>query len=649
MGLARGFSGATGRRSIATAAGSALVLAALSLPLVLVGGAGAQTPGPGADLGVTKVDSADPVKENADLTYTLNVTNAGPSFASGVELVDRLPASADFRSASSGCTASGQTVTCDVGLILPGQSEQVQIVVRPRQPGTITNSATVSGDQSDPDPTDNDAVEATVVQAASVDLGVTKADAPDPVSVNEILTYTLTATNATGQDTASGVRIEDTLPSNVDFVDATAGCTAVGRAVTCQVGDLAAGGSRVFQIRVRPRQTGTITNTATIAGNETDVASGNNSDSEDTTVDPQPTTARADLDVDKTDSADPVAVGQLLTYTVRVRNAGPQSASNVTVTDDLPDESTFESASSGCANQSGIVTCQLGAIDSGQSKSVEIRVRPTAAGSIQNTAFVSSSTGDDNATNNDAIEFTRVEPRASTDLRVKQGDDPNRPEVGERLTYTVDVRNRGPRQATGVKVTDSLPEGVDFISASKACDDPEGGVVTCNVGTLAAGANDDFEIRVRPKTPGEIVNAVTVDGDQDDPDPANDDDTESTTVKGDGDDGPECDGKQATIVGTSDVDELRGTSERDVILAKGGNDEIRGLAGDDIVCAGGGDDVVRGNGDEDRLFGQKGDDKLKGQNGSDKLEGAGGDDRLDGGSGRDRCDGGTGRDRENSC
>jgi uncharacterized protein YkwD len=103
---------------------------------------------------------------------------------------------------------------------------------------------------------------------------------------------------------------------------------------------------------------------------------------------------------------------------------------------------------------------------------------------------------------------------------------------------------------------------------------------------------------------------------------------------------PRCNGKPATILGTSGDDHLRGTPGADVIVALGGNDRIDGLGGNDIICAGAGADVVRAGWGNDVVFGGGGKDLLLGSRGNDALYGQGGRDDLRGGSGADTLVGG---------
>ncbi len=116
----------------------------------------------------------------------------------------------------------------------------------------------------------------------------------------------------------------------------------------------------------------------------------------------------ADLSITKADSPDPVAKDGQLTYTITVKNNGPGAAKDAVVTDTLPATVAFISASPGCGEAGGVVTCNLGALASGATKVITIVVSPTVVGVISNTATVSSATTDGNLANNAATETTEV-------------------------------------------------------------------------------------------------------------------------------------------------------------------------------------------------------------------------------------------------
>ena len=92
---------------------------------------------------------------------------------------------------------------------------------------------------------------------------------------------------------------------------------------------------------------------------------------------------------------------------------------------------------------------------------------------------------------------------------------------GHDFTYHLTATNNGPANATGVVVTDTLPTNSTFVSASAGCAEAAG-VVTCTVGNLASGASSTFDITVTAGSAGSsLVNAVSITGDQFDPNTAN--------------------------------------------------------------------------------------------------------------------------------
>jgi uncharacterized repeat protein (TIGR01451 family) len=126
-------------------------------------------PTPQADLSIAKSDNPDPVQRGKVLTYTINVTNNGPSEASGVKVVDQLPKGAGFGSASSTQGSCGRprkaAITCTIGDMDVGGTATITITVKPPDQGTITNTATVSANSpEDPDPSNNTDTEQTMVQ-----------------------------------------------------------------------------------------------------------------------------------------------------------------------------------------------------------------------------------------------------------------------------------------------------------------------------------------------------------------------------------------------------------------------------------------------------------------------------------------------------
>jgi uncharacterized repeat protein (TIGR01451 family) len=243
---------------------------------------------PQADLALTKIASPSPaITQNNNLTYTLTVTNNGPSPATGVVLTDLLPAGVNFVSStpSQGTCAGTATVTCNLGTIASGASVTVTIVVQPPTPGSINNTASVAANESDPNTANNAASAATTVNPATADLTLTKTDSPDPVPANGSLTYTLLVFN-NGPDPATSVVLTDTLPAGVALASASpnqGSCTGTAT-ITCNLGTINANASATVTIVVTPSAPGTLNNTASVTANEVEPNPTDNTASAVTTV-----------------------------------------------------------------------------------------------------------------------------------------------------------------------------------------------------------------------------------------------------------------------------------------------------------------------------------------------------------------------------
>lgn len=109
----------------------------------------------GADLSVVKTGPAL-VTEGHDLTYHLVAANNGPADATGVVVSDTLPSNSTFVSASTGCTETAGVVTCTVGNLASGASTSFDVTVTAGSAGTsLTDTATIAGDQFDPNTANN--------------------------------------------------------------------------------------------------------------------------------------------------------------------------------------------------------------------------------------------------------------------------------------------------------------------------------------------------------------------------------------------------------------------------------------------------------------------------------------------------------------
>ncbi|MBK8538428.1 MAG: DUF11 domain-containing protein [Ardenticatenia bacterium] len=202
----------------------------------------------------------------------------------------------------------------------------------------------------------------------------------------------------------------------------------------------------------------------------------------------------ADLSITKTDSPDPVIAGRPLQYTITVTNNGPSDAQDVVVSDTLPAQLAYVSASGATCRQDPIlqqqITCQLGTLPAGRSAVIFIQtlVRPDGVPSglpttnISNTATVATSTFDPCAANNSATQVTTV--NRSSDVFIMKTDSPDPVIAGTELRYAIMFGNNGPSTATTIAVTDQLPAGITGLRCEPL--DPDD-AVTCSGLNVAGG------------------------------------------------------------------------------------------------------------------------------------------------------------------
>ncbi|HEY5595011.1 MAG TPA: DUF11 domain-containing protein, partial [Nitrospiria bacterium] len=233
---------------------------------------------------------------------------------------------------------------------------------------------------------------------------------PDPVTAGNNLTYAITVTN-NGPDAATNAIVIDGIPAGVTLVSASASQGSCGgtSTVTCSLGTISNGAGATVTIVVAPASAGTVNNTVSVTSDASDPNPGNNSASSGSTAF-APAPPVADLAIALTDSPDPVTAGNNLTYTITVTNDGPDAATDAIVTDTLPAGVTFvsSSASQGSCSGTNTVTCALGTIDNGAEATVSIVATSGTAGTINNTAGVSSSVADSDTTNNSATEDSTI-------------------------------------------------------------------------------------------------------------------------------------------------------------------------------------------------------------------------------------------------
>jgi len=209
--------------------------------------------------------------------------------------------------------------------------------------------------------------------------------------------------------------------------------------------------------------------------------------------------ATADLSVTKTESADPIAPGAPLTYTIVVRNDGPATAPNVVLTDTLPAAVTFVSANPAQNTGPNPLVWNLGDFGPGdvQTITLQVIVNASANADFTNRAEVSSDAPDNDPTDNTHDQGTQLLlPQVQLDKRLV-GIDPQG--ASPRLvTFTIQITNTGASVITQLPLNDVYDTSVlSFRSASLPPDEPadDGNLAWYD---LTAAASSGFGTNLAP-------------------------------------------------------------------------------------------------------------------------------------------------------
>jgi uncharacterized repeat protein (TIGR01451 family)/fimbrial isopeptide formation D2 family protein len=306
--------------------------------------------GPDADLSITK--TMGKAQAGQPLTYTLAVTNHGPSDSSAVTVKDTLPAGTSFKSAAPSqgtCSASGQSVTCELGPLAAGGSAQVSITVEvaATATGTLRNVATVEGPEPDPDKSNNESsVEGPITPAppSAPNLRVVKTADTSAPQVGKPFSYNVAISNLSGAE-AKNVKVVDTLNGRVNVVsiEAESGhCGAAGSKITCTIPSIPVGKTVNVTYLVSAESPGTLSNTASAQAANGEVAPANNHAVKNVKA-KAAASALAKYTLKKTASRKVVAGGKKVGFTIALHN-GSAALVNAKVCDRLPSALVFVKA-----------------------------------------------------------------------------------------------------------------------------------------------------------------------------------------------------------------------------------------------------------------------------------------------------------------
>jgi uncharacterized repeat protein (TIGR01451 family) len=231
------------------------------------------------DIAIT-MSSPSSINAGSFVTFTMNVSNAGPGDAPNVTLADSLPAPLiSFTTTQGACSALGSSFSCTLGGMHAGASATVKVTVAIGT-SSITNSATITlrdllGNvkTSDPNTANNTASATTNVNSGggsqvSADIQTTGSSNNGGPAVGSNVLFTWQTKNNTGNVNAPNVTFEVTLPASFNLVPGSlstsiGGCSVNGQTLDCTTASLAGGTTMLVTYSVTPTLAGSFTTTGT--------------------------------------------------------------------------------------------------------------------------------------------------------------------------------------------------------------------------------------------------------------------------------------------------------------------------------------------------------------------------------------------------
>jgi uncharacterized repeat protein (TIGR01451 family) len=430
------------------------------------------------------VKEAPPLKTVGEaFDYSIRVSNPSEVTAENVVVRDVLPAGIQYVSSSPRAQVQGQALTWSLGSLAGGGSEMITVTVEGTRTGTFENCAevTAAGGLS--------ARDCATTRIVAPALALEK-ECPAEVIICDLIPYRLVVRN-TGDGPATNVKIVDRLPDGL--------LTDQGRdAVAFNAETLEPGQAREARFNVKASRTGTFVNRASATAD-----GGLSAEAECRTIVRQPV-----LTVTKS-GPEMRFIGRPADYEITVANTGDAAARETVLTDDIPAGVEFVQADQGGRRSNGQVVWNLGTLEPGASKRVNMRLTPTRDGVVRNTASARAVC----AEASDSHSMT-VKGIPAILLEVIDLEDPI--EVGANEVYVITVTNQGSAVGTNIRVVATLTAEQEYVSSEgevRASVDEK--VVTfAPIPALAPKAKATLRLVVKATAPGDVRFKVSMTSDQ---------------------------------------------------------------------------------------------------------------------------------------
>ncbi len=324
-------------------------------------------------------------------------------------------------------------------------------------------------------------------------------------SVGDTVTTTITVKNI-GNLTAKDVKVSSQLPSTLTYISQTGGLINKDGILNASLDSLIKQGSKVYTYKAVVNSKGATTIPANVTSTN-DISSDNNSAS--VVINSGQTGNVADLALLITADKTTVEEGGTITVTMKLTNNGPSTAKNISLSNTLPAGLTFVSSADGLTIKDSVITIELDSLDKSD-KVYTYVAKVSKVGSFSNAALVSSS-NDPNTTNNGSIVVIKgVDVSGTADIDVNFTASKQVVSKDDEITFTISVKNKGPKDAVDVLVKNLLPKHLTYVSTNDGGLSKSGDTLMVALPALASGATKVYTYVVKVAMDTVIRNTVSV-------------------------------------------------------------------------------------------------------------------------------------------
>jgi len=404
-----------------------------------------------------------------EIEYRIYVENSSPASAHHVVVRNPLPAHARFVRASPEPHALAPELEWKLGTLEANAKREIVLVLAATGTGDVNNCARVQIEHG----------QCVTTKIARPALRLKK-EGPSQALLSGMLSYAIIVTN-TGDADLTNILLTDILPAGLEHASGK-------NRLNWIIGTLPPGHSQSVKYEVVAKLAGRLCN-KTFA-----TAAGDIRQEGESCV--QVAEARLGLDVTGPRQR---YLNVPATYHIVVSNAGTAPLTSVLVSDPLPANTSFLSASEGGQLSGNQVQWSLGALAAGEKRSFELVLQARTAGRICNAVIASAEPG----LSKQAEACTDFAGAPALSLEVADSEDPV--EVGAATTYAIAVHNQGTSPVTGVRIEATVPAQMSVLQATGAANHRrEGQKIIYEPLTLQAGDSARYRVEVRAERPGDV-------------------------------------------------------------------------------------------------------------------------------------------------